>query len=250
MTVARHFTARRLTPEGRRRLLADILQRAEEMASERRPVAVFDLDGTLMDNRPRTIAIFRELADHWRPHRPSVAEQLERAHPEILDYGLVDNLRVLGIDEGHDDAFLFWKERFFSDPYMKHDIEVPGAVAYARKLYAAGANLVYLTGRDLPGMSLGTFASLRDLGFPIGVVGTELVTKPDFDTPDAIFKKDVAEALTRVGDVLAVFDNEPANCNTLLEAHPQCFSVFVDTLYAPDPPPLRDDVHVIDTFEM
>lgn len=247
--MGRYFTERRLPPADRRRLLADILERAGKMAP-RRAVVVFDLDGTLMDNRPRTVAILQELAEHWRPHRPSMAELLARARTESVAYGLVENLRELGVEDEHEHAFDFWKERFFSDPYMKHDVEVPGAVAYARRLYEAGANLVYLTGRDLPGMSLGTFASLRDLGFPIGMVGTELVTKPDFDTPDTAFKQNVADALTRVGDVLAVFDNEPANCNLLLEAHPSCFSVFVDTLYAPDPPPLREEVYVIDSFEM
>jgi hypothetical protein len=97
-------------------------------------------------------------------------------------------------------------------------------------------------------MSLGTLASLRDLGFPIGVVGTSLVTKPDFDIPDHHFKRDIAPSLLRVGPVLAVFDNEPINCNVLLETHPEAISVLVDTQHAPDPPDLHPGVAVIDSF--
>jgi hypothetical protein len=109
---------------------------------------------------------------------------------------------------------------------------------------------VYLTGRDLPGMALGTFKSLRDLGFPIGTMGAKLVTKPAFDIPDTEFKRGVAGDLGRFGEVIAVFDNEPANCNLLLEAYPACDSVFVDTQHAPEPPELDSRVLVIDSFEM
>jgi hypothetical protein len=66
--------------------------------------------------------------------------------------------------------------------------------------------------------------------------------------PDSEFKKSVAPALSRLGTVVGVFDNEPANCNLLLAAHPGAASVFLDTQYAPDPPPLADGVEVIDSF--
>ena len=112
----------------------------------------------------------------------------------------------------------------------------------------AGAVIVYLTGRDLPNMALGSFASLRDLGFPIGVIGTELVVKPTFEMPDAEFKREVAPELKRLGKVIAAFDNEPANVNLFLETHPDCAAVFLDTQYAPNPIALDARVEVIDSF--
>ncbi len=242
------FWSRRLSSERRAALLNGVIERAQRSA---RSVVVFDLDGTLMDNRPRVVAILHELARHWRSTRSELAERLADARAERLTYALRDNLTLLGIDDptAHEEGESFWSQRFFSDSYLRHDTALPGAADYARRLYAAGANLVYLTGRDLPNMALGSFASLRDLGFPIGTVGTELVVKPAFDTPDALFKAEVARELTRLGEVIAAFDNEPANCNTLLEAYPACTTVFVDTLHAPDPPELLPDVHVIDGFE-
>jgi len=242
--VATPFTDRLLDADTRRAILRDVIRRTQ--ASDR-PVIVFDLDGTLLDNRPRTVAILNELAEHWHDH----AEPLRGAAIESTVYSLGENLEILGIPEPHHEpAFLFWKERFFHDDYMHHDIALPGAVDFARTLYAAGANLVYLTGRDLPGMALGTFKSLRDEGFPIGVVGTELVVKPAFETPDADFKQDVAETLSRLGEVIASFDNEAANCNLLLNEHPESLAFFVDTLCAPNAPPLHAAVRVIDHFEM
>ena len=49
--------------------------------------------------------------------------------------------------------------------------------------------------------------------------------------------------------VTTVFDNEAANNNLFLEAHPHAVNVFLDTQHAPDPPPLEPRVQVIDTFE-
>ncbi|MDI1451667.1 HAD family hydrolase [Polyangium sp. 6x1] len=246
-----HFTHRRLGEVERKRLLREVLERARDR-SRGAGVVVFDLDGTIMDNRPRVVAILHELAEVWRARHPNEAAALAAASIHDVVYGLVDTLRSLGVSEPtlHEEGFRFWRERFFCDPHIRHDTEIPGARDYVRACYDAGAIIVYLTGRDLPNMALGSFASLRDLGFPIGVVGTELVTKPAFETPDSVFKREVAPALARLGEVVAVFDNEPANCNLFLEIHPACTTVFVDTQYAPDPPPLDARAHVIHSFEL
>jgi hypothetical protein len=97
-------------------------------------------------------------------------------------------------------------------------------------------------------MGIGTFRSLRDLGFPIGMPGTELVCKPDFNMPDEAFKRLEAPKLSRVGRVIAAFDNEPANCNVFLEQNPESESVFVDTQHLPGAPPLDPRVAIIDDF--
>ncbi len=250
--MASSFSTRRLSADRRSQLLSRLLDDAEERArSGRRASAVFDLDGTLLDNRPRVAVILRELGEHWRTRHPAAAARLSDVRLDEIVYDTGENLERLGVDDPalRAEGVAFWKERFFTDHYIRHDDPLPGAVDFVTRLYRSGANIVYLTGRDLPNMALGTFASLRDRGFPIGQVGTTLVTKPDFETPDATFKREVAASLRRAGEVLAVFDNEPANCNLLLEAHPETVAVCVDSHHAPNPPPLHADVHVIDTFE-
>lgn len=214
------------------------------------PVIVFDLDGTLLDNRPRVARIFHELAAAWEREHPEASRALAAAKSEAIVYGLHENLDLLGVrDEAlREQAFAFWRERFFIDAYMKYDEPTKGALEFVRACYQAGATIVYLTGRDLPNMALGTFASLRDVGFPIGVVGTSLVTKPAFEIPDAEFKNEVAPALVRHGHIVAAFDNEPANNNLFKHHHPRAESVFLDTHHAPNPPSLDESVIVIDTF--
>ena len=49
---------------------------------------VFDLDGTLLDNRPRVAKIFRELAEHWQATNPTEAASLAKATAEDIVYGV------------------------------------------------------------------------------------------------------------------------------------------------------------------
>ena len=250
LPMASAFT--RLSLAQQQGLMSRIVARCKGAAGEPSPVVVFDLDGTLMDNRPRTLAILKELAQELRGEAHASAERIAAAEAEELAYLLGDSMKKLGIE--HPDlverAESFWKSRFFSDHYLQHDVAIPGSVEFARACYEAGACLVYFTGRDLPLMGIGSFQSLRDLGFPIGVVGTELVCKPDAKIPDELFKRTEGPKLKRVGRVVAAFDNEPGNCNAFREMNPDAESVLVDTQHLPGAPPLDRHVHVVGDFRM
>jgi hypothetical protein len=227
-----------------------ILARCDEKGRTRPAVVVFDLDGTLMDNRPRTVAILRELGHSWKMRAPHHHERLVGATPESLSYLVKESLATIGIVEPElvAEAEQFWKDRFFTDDALVHDIALPGAVAFAKACYERGAMLVYFTGRDLPLMGTGSFRSLKDLGFPIGVVGAELVLKPEFNIPDEEFKRSEVRRLDRLGEIVAAFDNEPGNCNIFAESHPNADSVFVDTQHLPGAPKLRESVKIIPDF--
>jgi hypothetical protein len=240
----------RLSAQEQKALLDRVVARCRTDGKGPTPVVVFDLDGTLMDNRPRTARILRELGALWKDRDPVAASKLDAASTEELAYLLTDSLSRLGITRTElvRDAEMFWRERFFTDEYLAHDVEVAGAATFARDCYAAGGILVYFTGRDLPLMGLGSFASLRDLDFPIGVPGTELVLKPDANMPDEAFKRMVGPSLSRVGHVVAIFDNEPGNCNVLGAHFPDAEAVLLDTQHLPGAPPLDPSVHVIADF--
>ena len=241
----------RLSPAAQKQLLDAVVAGSHKKPGAPPPVIVFDLDGTLFDNRPRSLAILHELASRWREREPEAATNLARATSEQLAYLLTESLANVGVTRTDlvAEAEVFWRERFFVDQYLKHDQPLPGAVQFAKDCYAAGALLLYFTGRDLPLMGAGTFASLRDSGFPIGVVGTELVLKPDAAMPDEAFKRLIGPDLARVGDVIAIFDNEPGNCNVLGEHFPSADSCFVDTQHLPGAPALSPSVKVILDFQ-
>jgi hypothetical protein len=255
-TVARPIYER-LDGPAKSALLRGILARCvhptgEAAAVSPPPVVVFDLDGTLMDNRPRTCAILRDATAAWQgqPLEPDLEARLLAVTPNQIPYHFRDTLAALGVtrEDFAVFAFEYWKTHFFADPHIQHDVEVTGAAHFARACYDAGASLVYLTGRDLPQMGMGTFGSLRSLGFPIGVSGTELILKPNAKMLDFEFKRFEATKLARIGKVVASFDNEPENCNVFLRQFPDAASVLVDTQHASGAPPVSDGVKVIADF--
>lgn len=240
----------RISDEEARTLYSRILERCAARTPKGPPVLVLDLDGTLMDNRPRTVAILHDLAKLWRDKHPEAAAALETCNAERLAYLLNDSLRRLRIVEPAlvGEATEYWRSRFFADEDLRHDTALAGSVHFVRECHMRGATVVYLTGRDLPMMGLGTFASIRTLGFPIGVAGVEFILKPDAQMADEAFKRMIAPTLARVGEVVASFDNEPANCNLFKEAYPEADIVFVDTQHVPGAPALREDVPVVADF--
>jgi hypothetical protein len=239
-------------PQSQHSTLRAVLRRCRPERAHTTPVVVFDLDGTLVDNRARTIAILREFAEQKVDRDHPVAERLLGARPHDIAYLLSESLERLGAhrNELYDEMHVFWRDRFFADAHLRYDVAFPGAVEFARACHQAGAILVYLTGRDLPLMGTGTFRSLRDLGFPIGVPATELVLKPDASIPDETFKRLSAPELARVGHVVAAFDNEPVNCNVMRAHYPDAHVVFVDTQHTPGAPVLEGGVHCIRDFRL
>lgn len=236
----------------------DVLHRVLERVSGQAgaggapPLVVFDLDGTLYDNRPRTLQILMEYADEVRSEFPDVAAALATLEAERVQYLLSETLRECALThmDVQRDVTQYWRERFFHDDYLPYDTVTEGAAEYVRACHEAGAVVVYMTGRDIPGMLLGTMASLRDQGFPIGVAGVEVVLKPDATLPDEAFKRSSLPTLQRVGELVGFFDNEPANCNLARQIYPESIVALIDTQSVPGAPPLDPGVETITDFRL
>ncbi|MCP4502952.1 MAG: haloacid dehalogenase-like hydrolase [Deltaproteobacteria bacterium] len=213
-----------------------------------RPVVVFDLDATLFDNGPRTWQILLELSEHQ--DLPELRKAVDKMPRTCLPYLLKDTLSNIGF--GDEDfgkiAFKFWFERFFTDDYQRYDEPLPGAVHFAKELYEKGAHLVYLTGRDSPGMLAGCASSLRQQGFPVGQVRTNMILKPDFETADLDFKADAVHFISGLGKMVAAFDNEPGNCNLFKKSWPSAVVGFIQTQSAPGAPKLDENIVLFNDF--
>lgn len=206
-----------------------------------RPVVIFDLDGTLYDNRPRTLRIVHALAASLPPDHDRDAAVLRALGPADLRYRLEDTLRPLGVSE---DVIALakkrWFGRFFTDTACSDDVPVRGAAPFVQRCFVRGATVVYLTGRDIPGMLVGTVRTLRDDGFPIGQPRVELVLKPTFEEDDTGFKRRMLDPMSELGVVVATFENEPGNCNLFHHRWPASHAVLIETQCAPGAPPLEE----------
>lgn len=217
-------------------------------------VVIFDLDGTLYDNRPRTIYILRQVADQFYDQMPQLVKAVESGEINRLDnyeYSLEASMARLGVTDENEISLAKseWSKRFFTDDYQQYDVPLPGAKKYVCDVYEAGATVIYLTGRDV-NMLVGLTQTLRMCGFPVGVVGTMTMTKKDFNQDDGVFKDEVAAYLDRLGEVVGIFENEPANSNLFQKNFPGATSVFLMTQHRPDAPELDEGITPIRDFRI
>lgn len=191
-------------------------------------VVVFDLDSTLLDNRPRQARILREFA------AASGLAQLASAQPEHWqDWDIRRAMRNAGmaeplIEQHAEDAKQFWRERFFTSEYCADDEAIAGAAAFVSSVRAAGAQVAYCTGRHEP-MRTGSVTCFRRLGFPLPGDGVHLLMKPAFDQSDDDWKETAYAELRAIGTVVAVFDNEPTHVNGYRRAFPDALVVHLAT---------------------
>lgn len=222
-------------------IVTEALERASR-GEERPPVAVLDLDSTLIHTGARHRAIACAFPD---AQIASIAAELPA---EAFGWDVRDPLRERGVPEGDLDLLLtFWTERFFHSDWLPHDQPAAGAVAFTHRLRTAGVHLVYLTGRPEPTMGAGTRRSLPQLGFPTGD-GTELHMKPSPRLADDVFKRHALRTIAETGPVALTFENEPAHANAFLAAFPDAAHFLVGDVHDPRAPAPASAVHAIDDF--
>src|SRR6266545_4712243 len=126
-------------------LLARVLERARSGGPS--AIVAFDLDSTLLDNRPRQARILREYGalhqiaglaahepDDWQGWDARVPMARRGLSPELIQAHLA-RFRA------------FWLKRFFTSEYCVEDRPIPGAPAYVSLVREAGARVFYVTGR-------------------------------------------------------------------------------------------------------
>lgn len=202
-------------PVEQREVDPSVLSRVLHMAKQAsaRDIVVFDLDSTLLDNRPRETRIVREFGKLAR------IPELERCLPEYLvDWSLTRAMIACGLPKERAEALdpevrQFWKERFFTSEYCADDTAIEGAVAFVQQLLKTPVQIVYCTGRH-QAMVEGTLQSFEREGFPLpDNRRIHLVVKPTFEMDDDDFKQQIYTTLNQLGRVIAVFDNEPSHIN-------------------------------------
>jgi len=212
----------------------------------RAPIAVLDIDLTLLENAPRTRKIWRlwldEIGDRWAG--TEAASEFVDTMPIV--FGVMENLTTLGVEDEalRKEGLRFWLDRFFDDDLCRVDEVLPGADECVSSLRAAEITVVYLTARPAS-MRVGTVETLARLGFPVCTPGTVLVMKPDADVTDETFKEEALIWLGSLGDVILSADNEPGHCNAFLAAFPTSRVLHVNTRHSSWAPPLVDGVDVV-----
>jgi hypothetical protein len=211
-----------------REVLGNVLAEAARLG----PTAVlaFDLDSTLLDNRPRQAALVHRFVRE-RGGLPALAE-FNAAHLHT-GFDMRAALERHGLSEEEALRFLedfrpYWRARFFQSDVCQWDVPVRGAPAYVRRASAAGAQVAYITARPEE-MRPGTLQTLARHGFPLPGARVELWMKVDGEETDEEFKRSTHQHLQERGRVLAAFDNEPSHANDYRASFPGATVVLLAT---------------------
>lgn len=229
----------------------------EILRATHRPVAVFDLDGTVFDVTHRSVEILRRFLD-----QPSVAEQFPRLTAlaktiqyKDFKYSMEQTLNAFGIDRysQQNADFLhaaedYWFKNFFTSELLAFDRPYAGALECVQFFHKNGAHIVYLSGRDIPNMSAGTIRSLEDYGFPHEGHTVSIFLKPAYGQDDLLFKKGALDTISQLGDVVASFDNEPANVQLFLDRYPKALNVHYHSLFSRPQTLSGESLRIVRTF--
>ena len=203
------------------------------------PLALLDIDLTLVENAERNRAIWRDwmttLVGRW----PHAEERSRDAETMKIVFGVQKNMATLGVHdpELQEEGFRFWLKAFFSDDYARLDEALDGAVEAVERLVSAGVTVAYVTARP-ERMTPVTVECLARLGFPVGVAGTILVTRPESASSDEEAKGEAYAWLGSLGRPILNADNEPGHVNATCTRFPEAMNVLVDTRHSPGAPEL------------
>lgn len=128
-------------------------------------VFLLDLDSTLLDTRPRQVAILRAWAA-----REGKTELSGLCVEHFQSWDFKETLKRAGVKIKTIPALekqvrKAWGKAFWTNEALAYDLPLPGAAALARRLHAKGATLAYVGRRSTQGV--GTKAALVRFGFPI-----------------------------------------------------------------------------------
>jgi hypothetical protein len=191
-------------------------------------VVVFDLDSTILDNKPRQTRILREFG---AAHDIPVLAATRNEH--WVDWSITHAMANAGlppaeVERWSESAKQYWRERFFTSEYCRDDEAIPGARDYLGAIVDAGGVIAYCTGRHEP-MRAGSVESFARLGFPVPGPRVQLLMKPVFELSDDDWKTEAYARLRQLGGVVGVFDNEPTHVNGYRAGFPDATVVHLAT---------------------
>lgn len=97
--------ARKRGAEALERVISRVRERT---VGQKSTLAIFDLDGTLFDNRTRTIFILREISEKFDDKAPQLAAAFENFRDlSVIDYSLDVTFRRLGVRSHGEIAFIY-----------------------------------------------------------------------------------------------------------------------------------------------
>lgn len=199
---------------------------------------VFDIDDTLVDTRARTLALAKAF-DKQRGTKAFSKLTLSKVGKSAKE-----TCEALGVDEKTAKAFNgYWNANFFAGKSFDKDAPIARTIALAKQSKAAGAEVVYLTGRT-ESVRPGTLAQLEKLGLP-DADDSHLVMKPKASVKTPEWKSGLL-AQWAGESKLGFFVTESRRDIAQVQAdHPELPCVVLDSPFEHGGTPIRSDTPLL-----
>ena len=199
-------------------------------------LCVFDLDSTLFCVAERTQYILRNIPHHLKMHKFCSGQehlfQNIQVSPKDFSLRCILQKACIKLDSiSYKEVFYFWTFQFFSNDFLKYDTLYKGTQSYLSQLESAGAEIMYLTGRNRPFMGAGTYEQLRHHQLPLKSKD-HLIMKDNSYTEDAFYKKSCLKKLCEKYQTIWFFENEPSVINFIHYFLPKIHIVFIDSTHS------------------
>ncbi len=203
------------------------------------PLALIDLDETLINSNPRKFLSIKSALNELRDKYPQIVEKAKKltlkdleknqnqydlneffAKASIYDVNFVNELSALMLPH------------YLSSEYMRFDSEVPCAVSYIRTLMRHGLVPIFISSRFKSTQGRATFESLNRIGLIRPKDHYKLLLRPN-DMDSLTFKKmalkniDLMLSRNHTLQVELLMENEPENLNVWKDHFSYAMSIFV-----------------------
>ncbi len=198
----------------------------------RAPVAVFDLDETLVNSHFRKLLAYRDAVEVLAPRFPKEAKAAAALtvydFTEVANgYDITEIFKRIGVTNA---AFIKEVDAlmlpiYLSDKYMDFDSELPCATAFIRELQLRGVFVYFVSSRYKETQLEGTERSLLRMGMVRKGDSFEVILRPK-GMSSIDFKTQTFQRIARQ-DVALAFENEPENLNAMGDVFPEAGLYFV-----------------------
>ncbi|MFH1415804.1 MAG: nucleoside monophosphate kinase, partial [Elusimicrobiota bacterium] len=231
------------------KVLNKVIRDAENAINRgQEPVAVFDINFTLLDNRKKILAILQKYAFENKQRYPKLSKWVKSLESDMVVYDVENTLRNIGINDNKliKEMQEYFFEKFFTDEFSEYEESIPGAVEYVNRLHDMGIKIVYLTANWESFRGIRT-RSLKRFGFPVDKKAVLEMKPDDIRTKIHIFK---TETLKEMKDpVIAVFDDQPAVLNHIKDTLPAIENfIFLNTIYTSGADSLAEGIFKINAY--
>lgn len=233
-----------------------IIKKAKK--TKKKPICVFDLDGTLFDVGYRTIGIIKEWleSDAAMHFDKSILQKIRKINYDHIGYSLSHLFENSGFDLRNQQIMAVfssiervWKKKFFDGiSLVKYDQTIENSCEFVKYLKNNGLEIFYLTGRYWHSMRHGTIEQLKKFDFPL--LEENLILKLNPFEDDQLFKAEQIRILGKEFDICGNFENEYLNLAYMALEAKNAINVIVDSQHSGRPTPLLEiPIYRISQFE-